>query len=199
MSLPADYFEQMYAHDPDPWGFRTRAYEARKRAVTLASLPQERYPSIFEPGCSNGTLTTDLAARADEVLAMDVSTTALDLARQTAPDNVVLRRGAVPGEWPEGHFGLVVLSEVGYYLDCDDCRTMAQRAMTSTRDVVAVHWRHRVPDYPLLGDEVHAVLENAAQECGLRNVVSHRERDFRLDVWSHDPRSVAERLGMAMS
>ena len=30
------YFQRVYASDPDPWGFDTRWYEARKRSLTLA-------------------------------------------------------------------------------------------------------------------------------------------------------------------
>ena len=47
MSLPTDYFAQMYAGSPDPWGFRSRWYEQRKRAVTLAALQQPRYRRGF--------------------------------------------------------------------------------------------------------------------------------------------------------
>ena len=39
MTLPGDYFDGVYAAGPDPWGFTDRWYEERKRAVTLAALP----------------------------------------------------------------------------------------------------------------------------------------------------------------
>ena len=50
-------------------------YERRKRALTLAALPQERYRSALEVGCSIGTLTADLAPRCDNLLAVDASGT----------------------------------------------------------------------------------------------------------------------------
>ncbi len=43
MSLDPGYFDQMYAAAGDPWGLATRWYEARKYALSLALLPDERY------------------------------------------------------------------------------------------------------------------------------------------------------------
>ena len=196
MTLQASYFDRLYEFEPDPWDFRSRPYEVRKRALTLACLPEAHYSTAFEPGCSIGVLTSDLAARSDEVLSMDLSALALASAREAVPPNVELRQGAVPADWPTESFELVVLSEVGYYLDRDACGLLADRAMSSTQDLIAVHWRHPVREYPLTGDEVHAVLDDAAQARGLARLVSHVEADFRLDVWSSDSRSVATRGGL---
>ena len=77
MNLPADYFARMYGGSDDPWGFRTRWYEERKRAVTLAALDRPRYRRGFEPGCSVGVLTAGLAERCDALLASDVDPTAV--------------------------------------------------------------------------------------------------------------------------
>ena len=72
MTLGQPYFDDLYRHHPDPWGFRTRWYETRKRQMTMAALPDQHYASVFEPGCSIGLLTRLLAARSDRVLAMDI-------------------------------------------------------------------------------------------------------------------------------
>jgi hypothetical protein len=40
MSLDAQYFADLYADSDDPWAFRTRWYERRKRDLALASLPR---------------------------------------------------------------------------------------------------------------------------------------------------------------
>ena len=61
MTLQPDYFDSMYELSPDPWGFESRWYEARKYAISLAVLPAERYGDAFEPGCSIGVL--DAVAR----------------------------------------------------------------------------------------------------------------------------------------
>jgi hypothetical protein len=196
MTLQATYFDRLYRAAPDPWDFRSRSYEIRKRALTLACLPEAHYSTAFEPGCSIGVLTSDLAARSDQVLSMDLSALALAVARETVPPNVELRRGAVPGDWPAESFELVVLSEVGYYLDARDCRRLCQRAAVGSMDLVAVHWRHPVDDYPLSGDEVHRILADACLEAEMTHLVEHVEDDFRLDVWSQDARSVALRTGV---
>ncbi len=196
MTLGVSYFDNLYKRASDPWEFRTRRYEARKRELTLAILPETRYKTAFEPGCSIGVLSHALAARCDHLLAMDISASALQIAAFDLPSNVELRQGSVPADWPIGSFDLVVLSEVGYYLDGDDCAILAARAADSARDLIAVHWRHPVEDYPLSGDQVHGLLREATKGASMRHLVDHREDDFRLDVWSHDSRSVAERTGV---
>ena len=65
------HFEALFTSSNDPWGFRTRWYEARKRSLTLACLPHQRYASGFEPGCANGELSAVLAERCDHLLVCD--------------------------------------------------------------------------------------------------------------------------------
>ncbi len=120
MTLPADYFDQIYAENADPWGFASRWYEQRKYAMTLASLPAARYRSGLEVGCSIGVLTAQLAPRCSSLVAIDPSATALAAAQTRVPPSVRLIRGAVPDDWPQGAYDLVVLSEVCYYLDLVD-------------------------------------------------------------------------------
>jgi hypothetical protein len=127
---------------------------------------------------------------------MDLSGLALAFAAETVPSNVELRQGAIPGDWPKESFELVVLSEVGYYLDADDCRRLGELAAAGSKDLVMVHWRHPVDDYPLSGDDVHRVLAETSSQADMTHLVEHVEHDFRLDVWSHDPRSVALRTGV---
>lgn len=196
MSLPAWYFEHMYEEAQDPWGFRTRWYESRKRSLVLSSLQSERYGTAFEPGCSIGVLSEGLAARTDQLLAMDVSPRALDSARQVLPGHVALRRGQVPQDWPTGHFDLVVVSELAYYLVPVECELLADLAAAAADELIVVHWRHPVVDYPLGGDEVRTIFSRAATKRGLAKMLSHVEPDFCIDTWCRDGRSVAARAGL---
>jgi SAM-dependent methyltransferase len=196
VTLPPSYFDELYLHHEDPWGFRDRSYERRKRALTLACLPADHYGTVLEPGCSIGVLTAGLAERADRVVAMDVSAASLRSAASHLPAAVELRLGAVPGDWPDGRWDLVVLSEVGYYLRADDWRATAGLAVRTAGDLIAVHWRHPVDDYPLGGDEVHHILGVEAAAAGMHLLVSHVEEDLRAEVWSADRRSVARRTGL---
>jgi hypothetical protein len=88
------------------------------------------------------------------------------------------------------------LSEVGYYWDRSVLRAMVETMrehLTPDGVVVACHWRHPVGEYPLGGDEVHAVLNEVS---GLRRLVFHQEEDFVLEVFSSDGLSVARREGL---
>jgi LmbE family N-acetylglucosaminyl deacetylase/SAM-dependent methyltransferase len=198
-SLDRAYFDDFYTGGVDPWGFESRWYETRKRAVTLASLPRERFTSAFEPGCAIGVLTAELAERCDRVLATDIAAAPLERARRRMADvtNVSLQQLRVPAEWPTGSFDLVLLSEIGYYCSADDLSALIRRAVTSLTDdgvLVACHWRHPVTDYPLTGDEVHDRLR---RESGLQILAEHREEDFLLDVLVRPPaQSVARREGL---
>lgn len=196
MSLPASYFEGMYDRTEDPWGFRTRWYETRKRALVLACLQSERYAIAFEPGCSIGMLTAGLAERVDRLLAMDVSSRALAVAAAGAPPAVQFRQGQVPRDWPGGDFDLVVVSEVAYYLTEAECRALAGCAAASAGELVVVHWRHPVADYPLAGDQVQAIFAQVAERSGLKQMLSHVEPDFSIGSWCRDGRSVATRGGL---
>ena len=199
MTVPPGYFDEMYAGSPDPWGFRHRWYELRKRAVTMAALPLPRYARAFEPGCSVGVLTAELALRCDSLVAGDPSEAAVVATRAAVAghSHVDVRQMCVPGDWPEGTFDLVVLSEVGYYLDGADLATLLERCLTSLRGgatLLACHWRHVVVDYPSTGDNVHRVLGDSPD---LHRFVHHLEEDFVLDGWSlgRTP-SVARREGL---
>lgn len=194
-------FEAMFAASDDPWGFRTRWYEARKRELTLACLPARRYRRAFEPGCANGELAAALAGRCDQVVASDGIEAAVQLARQRVAHlpHVEVAQGWVPHDWPDGRFDLIVLSEFGFYLSEDDLGGLADRVLASLDDggtVLACHWRHAVDGYAATGDTVHAAL---AARLALPRLVRHAEPDLLLDVWCRDGRSVAEHEGFVQA
>ena len=115
MSVSPEYFQKMFDASDDPWSFRTRWYEKRKRELTLASLPRQRYQRVFEPGCANGELSAMLAERSDSLLCQDINEKAVQLAQHRLSNvpHARVDRGRVPHDWPEGAFDLIVLSEVG--------------------------------------------------------------------------------------
>ena len=185
MTLQPDYFDSMYELSPDPWGFESRWYEARKYAISLAVLPAERYGDAFEPGCSIGVLTRSLAARCDRLLSCDGSLAAVTAtaARTAELPNVRVEQRVMPGAWPEGDFDLIVFSEILYYFAGEDLGRMLDLAVTSLRPagtLLAVHWRHPVAEYPRSGDEVHSVLRGRPE---LARMVDHQEADFLAEVY----------------
>jgi trans-aconitate methyltransferase len=178
------YFEMLYSEQPDPWGFATEWYEQRKYALTVASLPRQRFSSAFEPGCSIGVLTEMLAPRCKELLSFEMIPSALDHARQRLRSfpQVALELAEIPQHWPEKTFDLVVLSEIAYYFDEETLLEILERLLATTSTgatVIGVHWRGAT-DYPLTGDEAHEIIDNVP---GLSRVVQHREPLLALDVW----------------
>jgi len=103
------------------------------------------------------------------LVAMDPSRRALASAAEQVPTNTELLLGAVPEDWPEGVFDLVVISEVAYYLDAADLDRLVARLAASLDPmghVVAVHWREKVPDYPADAAQVHRRLLEAFPGLG---------------------------------
>jgi SAM-dependent methyltransferase len=199
MTLPEAYFDRVYQIARDPWEFETRWYEKRKYALTIASLPRPRYRRGFEAGCSIGVLTTMLAPRCTSLLAADIASPAVMATRQRLEGRpgVEVDQRTLPADWPEGSFDLIVLSEIGYYLakeDLDQLVAKASAALDPDGTLIAVHWRHAVPDYPLRGEDVHEAI---AAGPDLDRLARHEEEDFLLEVFARAPaESVARTTGM---
>lgn len=184
MHLPVAYFERLYEQDADPWGFSSRWYEERKYALTIAALPRARYRRGFEPGCSIGVLTAQLASRCDALVAGELvaEVAARARARVAAQPHVEVRVLAIPEDWPEGRFDLVVLSELGYYLTHAGLAALVERidaCLEPGGHVVAVHWTGET-GAPLSGAEVHAALD--AHRAWTR-LVHHEDTQFTLAVY----------------
>ena len=198
MSVDDRYFDGLFAGNDDPWAFRQRWYEQRKRAITLAALPRAHYRAIFEPGCANGELSFELASRCDRLLCCDTAATAATLARtRLGPfEHAEVRHARLPGDWPDEKFDLIVLSEIGYYLDAEDMKRLIQRAeqsLTADGQLLACHWRPSIDGCPLNARQVHDLLH---EHLPLARLVLHQEADFLLELWSREPRSVATLEGL---
>ena len=201
VTLGAGYFDAMYDAAPDPWGFEDRWYERRKYAISLAQLPERRYRSAFEPGCSIGVLTKMLARRCDRLLSCDLAAAAVQAAARRTRDmpHVLVERREIPRQWPAGRFDLIVFSEILYYFGDRDLEQVLDYGVGALRPggtLLAVHWRHPVADYPRSGDDVHRAL---AARPGLARLVSHQEPDFLAQIYSRTdgaPVSVARATGL---
>lgn len=201
-SIPADgptsaqRFDALYTSTPDPWGFESRFYERRKRALTLASLPCEHFDRVLEIGCSIGVLTADLAPRCGSLLAVDVSSVAINAARirLSGLPRVRLECREIPGDWPDGKFDMIVISEIGYFLTHAQVTELIECSTRSLSDggvVLLCHWRHPIEGWELDGDQVHRMFRSSS---GLTVLAEHNEEDFRLDLLVTPPAiSIARR------
>ena len=182
----AEFFERKYQQSADPWNFGGSAYELERYDVTLRALAGRRFQRAFEPGCSVGVLTQRLAQLCGHVVAMDLSSTAVNAAkiRCAALANVHMQTGSLTGPLPDGNFDLIVLSEIGYYLsipELERCGAALVERLLSGGCLLAVHWLGHSKDHRLGGDQVHTVLRSLD---GLLLEHSERHAGFRLDRWT---------------
>jgi predicted TPR repeat methyltransferase len=183
--LDREYFENLYAELPDPWGFETSEYERRKYERTLGVLAHRRYRRALEVGCSIGVFTEMLAPLCDELLVVDVSERAIAAAKERLESfpqvRIELRR--LPEETPEGPFDLIVASEVMYYWPEDvmlGALSRFEEVLAPDGALLAVHWRKETKTYPLQGDEVHGLL---LAHTRLVNTATITEPEYRLDLF----------------
>ncbi|MDA7415033.1 class I SAM-dependent methyltransferase [Xenophilus arseniciresistens] len=193
------YFEQLYARSDDPYGVHQRWYEARKRALLLASLLRPRYGRAYEPGCGAAGLSEALAPRCAHLLASDFCPSAVSAARARLAHlpQVQVALHTLPQQWPhaQGPFDLIVLSEIGYFMSPAAWQQVAQACAASLSDdgeLVACDWRHDFAQRTQSTPQVHATLG----ALGLHRHVLHEEADFVLQLWSRDARSSAQREGI---
>ena len=186
--MPKSYFDDMYDNTPDPWGFDSSWYEARKYHLTVASLPRQRYRCGFEPGCANGALTELLAVRCDELYACDFVGDAVERAKDRLADldNVDVSVAQFPEGWPPGTGDLVVWSEMAYYLDAAG-RTVAEKRLSEWLEpggtLIAVHYTGAT-NYPMSGHEVGRWIDTFP--CVARTATLTDEQ-FELIVWNKKP------------
>jgi SAM-dependent methyltransferase len=152
-TIPAEYFEEKYKADIDPWHFRTSEYERDKYQATVAALGRDQYDVALEAGCSTGVLTRLLSPRCVTLLAIDASAKAIEAAKSVSVPNVTFRVANLPAEFPVGKFDLIVLSEVLYYFDEPDLQRVARSCIESIShdsEIILCHWLGET-DYPLTG------------------------------------------------
>lgn len=183
-TLSEDYFETLYNSSEDPWNFEKSEYERQKYESSLTAIPPGKYSKALEIGCSIGVFTAMLTPLCGHLTAMDISTTALEKARQRLGNvaDVEFQLGAIPNDFPEGDFDLIVMSEVGYYLSMKDLlltRNLVEQGLNEGGILLLVHWTHFVVDYPLSGDDVHECFKQSS----LKHLHGSRTADYRIDIF----------------
>lgn len=184
-SFSLDHFIGLYEAKDDPWDNETKWSDQRKYAVAMASLPRARYRSCYEPGCAVGVLSVMLAARCDEVLAVDCVDEAVTQARAavTGIPNVRVERALLPTELPAGTFDLVVIGDLLYYLSAADLTSMLDGVLTRLEpggDLLVAHFRDRDNPGGYDGFNVHAEV---AARPELNRLVHHEDEWFLVDVF----------------
>lgn len=175
-------FDAIFASEADPWAFESSAYEREKRSATMAALDRRQFGSAFEVGCANGLLTRELTPRCKSLLAVDVSSKALDRARVrlSGCDHVEFIKGNVPHDWPVRTFDLIVLSEVLYFLSAEEVALTSKKARKSLGPegtCLLVNWTGPT-DLPLDGHDVVNLFEASAD---WRSTFRLEAPNYRID------------------
>jgi SAM-dependent methyltransferase len=78
-----EYFEELYRREAEPWSYSTRAAESLRHDIiaAIASAPGRRCERALDVGCSIGQLTGRLAGTAPCICGIDISPTAVRMAR----------------------------------------------------------------------------------------------------------------------
>lgn len=184
-SLSSEYFERMFAGDPDPWKFETSAYEAEKYDHTIASLGPNHFERALEVGCANGVLTQRFSNICESIVAIDVSDTALQRARHRNLNSTHVQfcNMRFPHQTPSGSFDLILLSEVVYYWSAADIAAAGEwieRHIAPKGDLLLVHWIGET-DYPQTGDDAVRLLRQSLPN--FQTIESDRRDAYRLDLW----------------
>ena len=182
-----EFFEAKYRGGTDPWNFAADADEQARYHTILAALAPNRFRSAWEPGCSIGALTEQLAAVCDHVDASDFAQAAVEQARVRCADlpGVHVHCASLADEAPIADFDLIVLSEIGYYFKPDEWQQQVERIASAIQPgatLLAAHWLGHSADHLQGGDAVHTTLLShpALQH---EHAERHEQKDsgFRLD------------------
>jgi len=184
-SRDAQYFESLYAANPDPWDFQTSPYEQQKYQATLAMLAGRRFSNALEIGCSIGVFTQMLAKQCDALLGVDLAATALAAAaaRCGALPHIRFETRQIPADWPAQKFDLMLFSEILYFLSpADIAATAALACASALPDGIAllVNYTEQINE-PCSGDEAAAHFINAVSGC-FERVDYARHEKFRIDL-----------------
>jgi cyclopropane fatty-acyl-phospholipid synthase-like methyltransferase len=180
------FFDHFF-DEGDPFGFDLHPEERLKFDRTLEVCGEGPLGRVLELGCAVGSFTESLAPRASDVLALDVSQAAVDQVARRLRDhpNVRAKAMAIPAEFPDETFDLVVASDVLYYLSVEElqhCLARIEASLAEGGGFVAVHYVPRMGSV-LNGDEAHDLL---AAHTTLRHVLADRTefgrgRPYRVD------------------
>jgi SAM-dependent methyltransferase len=184
-ALSAEAFEARYVGGRDPWSFGKDAYELARYRTILGALRRSAYETVYEPGCSVGVLTQQLASIAGRVIATDFAPSAALQAQMRCANhpNVQIVCRDVGAFVPPAPLDLIVFSEIGYYFSPDDLSRLAAQlaqCLAPGGEFVAAHWLGDSADHVLHGDRVHEILRDS---LALETLRTARYPGFRLDSW----------------
>jgi 2-polyprenyl-3-methyl-5-hydroxy-6-metoxy-1,4-benzoquinol methylase len=110
-----DELDRIYRTLKDPWNFETSTYERERFAVLFDEVKKYPHDSILEVGCAEGFFTGMLAELSRDIVAIDVSPTAIARARDRYPEPQFIAT-SLDDFRPARKYDLVVCAETLYYI-----------------------------------------------------------------------------------
>lgn len=147
----------MWSHD-DFWSLETSEFEQKRYHSILSIINDRRYNRALEIGCGTGTFTRLLSTIVDEVVALDISSTAIARAKSASKGvGKIDYRVANIMEFnlrSEGKWDLIIMSETIYYLgwlysffQVGSLAAKLQASMNNGGSLVLANTRGRRDDY----------------------------------------------------
>ena len=108
-----------YGEDSDPFGYENNNEDQKRLAILLDVMPLSKFTRVLDLGCGNGFITSNIL-NADEVIGIDVSPKAVDLANsrfktQGRINHVAIKRNILTEEVDDlGKFDLIIATGVFY-------------------------------------------------------------------------------------
>lgn len=191
----AGALEAVYAADPDPWASASPRYryQRRKYETLVSLLPPRHFGRALDLGCGLGLLSRHLAARADAVVGVDVSPSAVARARALHADRPNMRFEThdllhLPPSF--GGFDLVVVADVLYYLSpLDDALLEATAARVADllapggTCLLADHYFFRADPESRRSRRIHDAFARSPRFA----VLAEHRRPFYLVTLLHAP------------
>lgn len=198
MHNKSEYFDTIYKESDDPWQYKTRWYEERKRQICTALLLKSHYEKALEIGCANGFFSSRLADRTYQLVCLDANQKAVNLTKKRLENHghIRIECKSVPDEFPNETFDLIILSEVAYYLsqnELDQLILKLQQALNDGGMLLTCHWRHPIEHFSLDGNSVHRQLK---EKICLYHYSSLIDPDFIVDIWTKETQSLAQLEGI---
>jgi glycosyltransferase involved in cell wall biosynthesis/peptidoglycan/xylan/chitin deacetylase (PgdA/CDA1 family) len=159
------YWDRFFA-EPDPWDYGCD-YEQSKYRRTLDLLPSGSLDRVVELGCAEGMFTKELAKRAKTLLAVDISDTALNRAREQCGDcrNTEFKRLDMVADEVPGNQSLILCSEILCYAGGQD---QLRVILHKLRDALAPGGRLVTANAFLLQDDMTGTGFDWDQEYGAK-------------------------------
>ncbi|HZY10327.1 MAG TPA: SAM-dependent methyltransferase [Bacteroidota bacterium] len=107
--------EDLFRWSEDPWNFRRSPYEQDRMFALLQLIKQHPHDTILEIGCAEGFFSGKLSKIAKQVVAIDVSETAIERAKIHYPDVTFVQTSLEEFSW-NNKFDIVICAETLYYM-----------------------------------------------------------------------------------